>query len=406
MYAVRFAIGKPVAPFGDLPGDLPVLGRPLREVQEEALKKAGVTLGQAPSQGPYLLIGDNLWLTAPLIRRFLQTVSHTEGGQLALGGDFVRHTRALQELEGNTPRYPLALLPGGPPDPARLAALPAVEVDIDARPVEAGFTHPLLAQAAGGPYAMSDAVAHTLSHWSHLMRLNVLGIAAHADGARRAWEASPWWRKALKALAVLLKARSIDPHHIAGALTERGARCRIHPTAVVEASILGDDVEIGPFAVVRASILRDGARVGEHCRVNLSTLGRGAQLSRGATLNLCVVMERAFVSQGNGFQACVFGEDSFTAWGATAFDLTMGRDIEVWHEGERVSSGLRFLGSAIGHRALVMPHVILGYGEEVANDAQLLADPAFVARKIPQGLSAGTPYVIRNGRVVPLKAKE
>ncbi|MBN2800762.1 MAG: hypothetical protein JXX28_16595 [Deltaproteobacteria bacterium] len=243
---------------------------------------------------------------------------------------------------------------------------------------------------------------HTITHWSHLMRVSLMAIAARAEGARRTFEAMPWWRKGWEALKLLARVRSINPYRLAGGLSERGRRCRVHPTAVVEASILGDDVEIGPFAVVRASVIGDGAKIGEHCRVNVSSVGARAQLSRGATLNLSVMMDEAFISQGNGFQGCVFGRQAFVAWGATAFDLTFGRDIQVWHKGLRASSGVRFLGAAFGHRAKVMPHVIIGYGEEIANDGFLVADPEQVARRIPQELSS-EPHVVRGGRAVPLR---
>ena len=47
----------------------------------------------------------------------------------------------------------------------------------------------------------------------------------------------------------------------------------MHPTAHVEASILGDGVVIGPRATVRNSILGDGVEVADHASVIACTVG-------------------------------------------------------------------------------------------------------------------------------------
>jgi len=405
MKAWRIPLGRPLEPFGDPPADVMVLGDTLAGVQEQVLAELGLELVDAPPDEPYLALGDHTWLTAPLLARFLEACPVT-GGQLAVGGPFADFTHAVQELPGDDVlRYPVAVVPGGEPTSERLASLPAVQVDPDVRPQQLDLDHPVFAEAGQGPIPVTDAMVHTVDHWSHLLRVNLLALVAVAEGERRRFEGATWWRKLWSALMLLLRARSVDPWRIASAVGHQGARCRVHPTATVEACILGDDVEVGPHAVVRASWLGDGVKVGEHARVNLTVAGERAHLARGVMANLCVLMPGAFLSPGWGFQVCLLGRDSFVAAGVTCYDLSFGGEVRVSHRGERVGSGTRFLGSAIGHRARLGPHVVVGYGEEVPNDALLVADPDRVARRIPADLPPDEAHYIRGGQILPVRRR-
>lgn len=390
--AVRLPLGRPIAPFGDAPGDLWVLGRPLAECQDRALADAGVGASTG-GDGPRLEYADHLWFTAPLVRRFLAACPPT-GGQLRVDGPFLDATAALQDLVDG--RLPMWLVPAG----ASRDDLPPVTVDlgVEARPVPS--QHPALDAADPRPIPVTDAMAHTIAHWVHLHRVNLLAILALFEGERRRLAAS-WWRSLYAVLRILFRARSRNPYRIAGAIGERGTAARIHPTAVVEASILGDDVEVGPFAVVRGSWVGDGAKISEQSRVAGSVIGARATVARGASVQLSVLLPGAWVSEGQGHQMCVFGRGSFVAQGVTTFDLSFGSEIDVIADGVRRSSGTKFLGSAIGHRARIGPHVRIGYGEAVPNDALLIGDPGAVARHLPDAIEAG-PNVVRDGRVAPL----
>jgi carbonic anhydrase/acetyltransferase-like protein (isoleucine patch superfamily) len=335
-----------------------------------------------------------------MLRRFLEKCPPT-GGVLGVGGPFLDYTRPLQDVAGQgVARFPVAVLPSGPVDWDRVAALPLVEVDPESRPQAVPVDHPAFAEAAKQPVPVTDCMVHTLDHWSHLLRVNLLALVAYVEGERKRFDRSFFLVQGVRILAMVLKARSANPYRVAAALSLRGRNCDIHPTAVVEACRLGDNVQIGPYAVVRGSWLCDGAKVNEHARVNLSVVGPGATVGRDAMVNVSVLMEGALVSAGFGYQACVFGRESFIAMGATAFDLSFGGEIKVRHRGERVPSGTHFLGVAYGHRCKIGPHVAIGYGEEVPYDAFLVADPATVARRIPEQIEGGVPHTVVNGRVI------
>lgn len=391
--AVRLPLGRPIAPFGDAPADAWVLGRSLADVQARALLDAGVTLG-SPRDEPHLEFADHLWFTGPLVKRFLATCPAT-GGQLRIDGPFLDATAALQDLPDG--RLPMWLVPSG----RSREDLPPITVDlgVDARPVPS--QHPALDQADARPIPVTDAMAHTIAHWVHLHRVNLLALLALFEGERRRLAAS-WWRGLYAVVRILLRARSLRPHRLAAAIGERGTGAKIHPTAVIEASILGDDVEVGSFAVVRGCWVGDGAKISEQCRVAGSIIGERATVARGANVQLSVLLPGAWVSEGQGHQMCVFGRGSFVAQGVTTFDLSFGSEIEVAIGGARRSAGTRFLGSAIGHRARIGPHVRIGYGEAIPNDALLIGDPAAVARHVPDVLNAG-PHVVNEGRLAPFR---
>lgn len=401
MRAHRLRLGRPLSPFGDLPADLPVLGESLAACQERVLGECGISLVDAPPDEPWLALGDHTWLTAAALRRFLDAVP-PQGGQMAISGPFLDFSAPLQDLpEG---RLPVAVVPGGEADLQRLLELPRVEVDLGVEMHEVPFDHVAL-DAVSEPVPASEALVHTIEHWSHLHRVNLLALVSQATTEKAAFDRAPWYQRLWVVLGLLLRARSLSPWRIAEVIAPRGPGCKVHPTATVEASILGANVEVGPHAVVRASWLGDGVKVHEHARVNLSVVGERATLARDVMCNLCLLMPGALLSQGFGYQACVLGRESFVAMGATAFDLSFGGEIKVMHRGERVSSGSRFLGVAIGHRARLMPHVIVGYGEEVPNDALLVADPGRIARRIPADLPAGEPYAVVDGELVLVRGR-
>ena len=145
---------------------------------------------------------------------------------------------------------------------------------------------------------------------------------------------------------------------------------------------------------------RPEVRVEEHAIVNASVLAEGARVGKRGTANLCVLYPEAFISAGAGHQACVFGRQSFLAWSVTTYDLSFGQPIKVQKDGERVSSGVYFLGSAIGHRAKVGGHVKLGFGTELPNDAVVVGETDTVLKRWEDGEG---PHRVDQGTARPLK---
>lgn len=377
MLAVRVPTGRILAPFGDPVGDTPILNVPLRVAQESALKAAGLTLVDTPpTDAPYLCVGDSTWFTAPLIRAF---VAGGPGRLRVDDADFLRDTAPLQPERG---RYFLAVRAAGQPPgfdgPDRL-------LDLALRHTPARAPHVAFAHAFRGDVALGPMLVHELWHWSHVPRVNLLALASEAEATRTAWESGGLWARLGLLLPVLWRAKSLHPAALARALLPIPKSARIHPTAVIEACIIGEDVEIGPFACVRGSVLGAGCKVDAYASLNLAVVGAGAQVGRGAMVNLSVLYDGAFVSSGGGYQMCVFGRECFVAMTATMLDLSFGRTIRVDTPEGRADTEGYFLGGAIGHRTRIGAGVRIGYGVAIPNDAFLVAPADDLIQRVELG---------------------
>lgn len=369
MKALRVSAGqRRIAPFDDPVGEARVLDRPLRQAQEMAIAAAGLELVEAPPDEPYLIFSERTWFSAELARR----VARAGPGRLRVADpDYAATYEALQDLAGPG-LYEIGVHPGGPPG-VGFPQLPPVEVDLDLKPQTMPGVHPAL-QFASRPVLVGPALVHQVDHWTHILRINLLALAARAAQAKLDWDRSPIWKKILVALGFFVRVRPLSRWDVVRGLNEVGKGVSIHPTATVELCVLEDGVEVGPHAVVRASYLGKGAKVEEFSSTNLSVLGEGAKLSRFGMLNLSVVYPGAAVSRADGYQACLIGRDAFLGWGVSVLDLSFGKPVKVEQNGEWVDSGQHFLGAVIGHRARLAFRAFLNYGVSVPNDAFLLGD--------------------------------
>ena len=394
-----------VAPFDRSGRKTMVLGKSLLAWQEEAATFCGREIVAEQPQGPHLVIDDDLWFVPALLAKFLSQCS-SSGGRMALSSTdpWVSRYRTLQRFEGDD------LLMVGvtlvPSKSTNLETLPVIEVDLETHMHPMGVVHPAFAHAWPQELPMTAMPIMQVRHWTHILQANQMGLLAYGLSKKQAFDDALWFGKVWRTLSILFKARSVSRWRIARALTTVGKRCSIHPTAVVEACVLGDDVEIGPHAVVRGSWLADGVKVGSHARVNLSIVEKNAELGRGVMANMVLLMEQAFLSQGFGFQASILGKGAFVAMGACFYDLSFGGEIKVQDDGEWRSVGGHFMGSCIGDNAKIGPNVTIGYGETVPNGAFLVANPQTVLRRIPSDLPPDIPHYCASGAAVPITRKK
>ncbi len=391
---VRIPSGQSVEPFGDAPGRMQVLAGTLAEAQADAIVAAGCVLAEGPpTDEAYAVVSDRLWFTGSLLRAM---IAEGRPGRLVVTDDaFLRVTGALQS-DAAHPEIAIVAAGGAP----SFTGLADLELDLRLAPMAPQGLHPAFQHAAADPLVAGARAVHGIEHWSHLVRVNLLALTARVAEAKAAFDGAAWWSKVGTAAAILWKAGRLNEAALARAVTRIGNGCSIHPSAVVEACELGNNVKIGAGAVVRGCVLGDGASVDVQAHCVASAIGPGAQVGRGTHLALSVLFPGALVSQGAGFQACVFGRDSFVAQGVTALDLSFGRQINVDHRGERVSSGGWFLGAAIGHRARIGAGVRIGYGVAIPNDTLLVGPPETLLRKVEP---VNGPAMVRDGRLVSVK---
>ncbi len=258
---------------------------------------------------------------------------------------------------------------------------------------------PLPTLGDGGSHVMLMPVTSTLAahveHWVHILWLNQAAFGTRWLDIARAHKLWVAWR-----------ALTAPPWSFA-AFTKRfvhlGKNVRIHPSAWVEASIIGDNVVIGARASVRHAVLGDGVVVGDHATVLSSTLGQGVKV----TPRTFVVWSAAYpgaVLSNYKLQVSLIGKEASLSTWAGLIDAKLQGTVEVRHDGVLRSTERSFLGSCLGHGAHVGAKVLLLPGREVPNGAFLTMRDDELVREIPADLPKGVALVRDQGTLVPLSS--
>jgi NDP-sugar pyrophosphorylase family protein len=201
----------------------------------------------------------------------------------------------------------------------------------------------------------------------------------------------------------LLTSWPFSPAAVMHRFVRVGKNVRIHPTAWVEASILGDNVEIGAGASVRNSIVGNGVVVGDHATVLASTLGDNVSVTPRTFVVSSVAYPDAVLSNYK-LQVSVIGRGASLSTWAGFIDAKLQGTIDVPHDGRMQSTGRNFLGSALGHGAHVGAKVLILPGREVPNGTLITMRDDEIIRTIPTHLPAGVAHVRDGGTLVPLQS--
>lgn len=416
--AFRWLSETRVEPLGDLVRDAPIANRTLAEHQREACAWAGFEVSDVSDPDSieateFLLFCDNLYASPRLVRAFTAAARKHRGAtsQLALAeGPFT----ALTQFAGEQPfitnaagrrAYAYSMYyvrrDAGIPVRALLTRAAPVVIDPGARAVTIPFSS-RIDTMSDVRVPISDVVAFEITSWVHLWMANLNAIWIALTGMVRTPRRWPWM--ALRTLQGALTAGDVRTFPIAVAVLQKlavkGRGCRIHPTAIVEASVLGRNVEVGPFAVVRGSIVGDGARIFEQSVVDGSVLGNEVLVNPQALVKLTLAYPQAVFSWT---QACVIGRRAFVSTLARPLDMKLEGTIRVRHRGRLIDTALPFLGCCIGHAAYISADTQLPPGRVVPNGYRIISDPARQLTEIPDGLPTDHLLSERNGRLQPLR---
>ncbi len=407
MYGLIVPTGNRIAPFGDPPSATPVLATTLAGHQREVLAAVGVRdvrevdPDTAAPEGPCLVLADDLLVGVRLVEDFVRAARDCGARRAVLAlrpGAFTRDFGVLQDLpetDAGEPLYPLYWLADGGPLPAG----PDGCTPLVLSPKERLLTLPVPAQWFGQEeieVPITARPALRVRHWLHVLFANRL-----AGG--ESWLRLPRWRLVLRVLWAIVRAGIPTVPRVLRRLSTFGRGCRVHPTAVVEASVLGDGVRVGPHAVVRFSHVGAGSLLMDGANVAFSTLGERCTVSTHCGVSFSVLYRQASAAQSL-LQLSVIGERAVTTGMGYLTDMKMdGGEIRVRHEGRLVSSGQRFLGSAVGHRAVLGSGFWLAHGREVGNGYVIVRSPESILHRVPEGLPEGVPLAVRNGTLEPLK---
>ena len=402
MKAYRFKSGIVISPFQDPVGDSLILNRPLRDHQKRLLEASGLELVEINEPSSIqdeecILIRDDLYVSRAALERFIKKARAVgASGACALEkGPFTDFTGFIQDLPARKDPasgkecvlYGLYYLRGTRLETGTLDTLPPLTIEAQQRafPIEPGTFMPSSVEIRFAP-AYTDAVIMHIRHWTHLWLLNLLALG---DRLLETFLASR-----LRLFLRALSAFSFNKHKIADRFVVKGKHCDIHPTAVVQGSILGDHVQVGPFCVIQGCVLGDHVKVSEQTIIMGSILGDRVSTCPRGWIKFCVVYPGSSTGR---MHACLIGRDVFMASLAYFFDVKLQGTIKVLHQGKHVDTGMNFLGGCVGHGATIGPDTWLASGREVPNGAMIVKNPADVISVIPPDLPPREPLAVSGG---------
>jgi len=153
-------------------------------------------------------------------------------------------------------------------------------------------------------------------------------------------------------------------------LNKIGKNCNIHPTALIEGSVIGDNVTIGANSIVRLSTLGSNCSVSDNVSVINSILGDKTYIANSNYINSCLTFSEVFLIHGP-YQISVFGENS-ACFAVINCDIRLDqKNIKIPTSEGVLDSNQEFLGIAYGHRSKTGGGNIIAAGRIVPNDLHI-----------------------------------
>ncbi len=383
--------GRIIAPFERPVGETTVHTRTLAEQQVERITRAGFQVEWIDSLAevrsfPSLLISDDLYFTEAALRRFLKHARRRAPGDAAGWQASLEENLLVQrfftplipqphEYEGMEMRsydcyYLHRLDPGRTPEEQCKPLLIPNRTRLQRAPV-----HKLFEVSGDFATPRSTVFFTPIRHWTGLLSANLVGLMGlfTEQFRRRAWSMP------LLPLRILARAGSLRPSLLLSKAYLAGRGCKVHHSAHVESSILGNDVRIGPNATVRGCVLADGVEIGPGAVVEGSSVGAGSLIPTTACIRGCVIGRECSIASLI-IQFSVLGDRAITCPTGGFTDFVLRGYVQIEHEGGMLPTELRLLGGAAGDDTFLGPGVVVFGGREVPNGCQLVENPRLWVR--------------------------
>ncbi len=388
--------GSRIAPFDAVVDDCPLGGESFGAARSAALRAVGLA---APGSkvtasttvcGPALVLADDLWVTRRALRSFLQaTRTATTIERLALPRSrLLELALPLQDVDvdgDGAAVFPCAFVPHGIETSAGEALARGTPRVVAFREILLDVPVPRALMGRSAPtttWPLTSTVALRVRHWVHLLRASHLAPQVWLLDRATAAPLSSAWR-ALLGLRLTQEARLAAWKR---AFVFRGRNVVVHPSAVVEGSVLGDGVVVGPHAVILQSVIGDGCRIEQRAHVSQSTLGPRTFVSLNSSLQACCTFADADAC-ANNLQACVLGSGVGLTSFARVLDTVLdaqgrpGGEVRV-RDGDRLRGvGELPCGAAFGPGAFVGAGVTVAAGRAVPAGVRIIAGATGVVRR-------------------------
>jgi len=145
-----------------------------------------------------------------------------------------------------------------------------------------------------------------------------------------------------------------------------GKNCQIHPSAIIEGSIIGDNAKIGANAIVRLSVLGDDCHISDNVSCINSVLRNKSFIANSNYINSVLCYEEVFVIHGP-YHLSVFGKNS-ACFAIINCDIRLdAKTIKIPTSQGLMDSKQHFLGIAYGHFSKTGGGNIIAAGRIVPN---------------------------------------
>ena len=370
--------------------------------QARACAEAGLELHDVQSlesieaARPIVVFFDDVFFTEMAIRNFVaEVIGDAEDRSLALpDGGAWRSLGVMQDalkVDPDAHAFDIFYVAQAPAiesrqalrDRAKPLVLDAAERQVPVRmpPVE----------GAPETVAFTVRIAAHVRHWIHLLRLSQLAVGVLLAEEIRRHPRRLLWAK-LRGRSGWKLARSLSFVH---------PSADVHPTADLEAAIIGPGSKIRAHAHVHYSVLGQDVEVGDHAVIMGCTLADQVQILRASYLALCASMPGSTLASYK-VQLSLFGRGVFLTSSAWLIDAKLKGDIRVEHQGELVAIGSPFLGSCLGHGVTLGAQVAIQPGRSIPNGSTVVGPPEGFAGSVSEDASPNRVLTVRNGRIVPL----
>ena len=252
--------------------------------------------------------------------------------------------------------------------------------------------HILSSSAPSMTFPLTSTVVMRVRHWIHVLRAGHL--MPQVTLLERA--SSQPIRSALRAATCVRASKAARTRALRRAFWYRGKRTYVHPTATIEASVLGDDVTVGAYSYVTNSVIGDGCVIEQRAHVSGSSLGPKTFVSLNSSLSACTVFGDTDACI-NGVQACVIAERCGLTSFARPLDLAVGGQVRVEDDGELRECGELPCGVAFGPGVFVGADVVIAAGRAIPAGVRLYVNADRVLQKVPADLAAGA-YAVVDGK--------
>ena len=374
MNAYIYTTGTTIYPFGDSICDLQIFCRSFDELQKQELRKAGLepisvvgkdNLNEEP---PYILIPDNLCLSAQAVKLVLRNVAKRgESFKLHLRNGYYSDVYLWGENSRND-TIPIDFFYVHD----KKQTVGRKIIDIDCRKFSREKLPPTMEKNARGfDYPQTDFIMIPIMNWVNLWQANIAFLMKHAFE----WEYTRRYRQIIPIVRAL---GSIEraPLYI----NKIGRNCSIHPSAVVEASIIGDNVHIGANAVVRLCNVADHAYISDQALLRVSNIGKNAYIANNNNVAFCTVYSGAFLISGP-YQFSIFGKECAVLH-CIDCDCRLDRKTIKASIAEftRIDTNQLYVGSCFGHRVRIGAGTIISPGSAVPNNLWINPNPSLVIK--------------------------